>query len=67
LGEITIRPKLKSFAWTRMRVEHTSFPRVLAWASHSCLSEAMRRSKQELVGWARCSSSTRASFCYSRL
>jgi len=50
-----------------MRVEHTSFPRVLAWASHSCLSEAMRRSKQELVGWARCSSSTRASFCYSRL
>jgi len=27
----------------------------------------MRRSKQELSAWARCSSRTRASFCYSRL
>jgi len=50
-----------------MRAEHTGFPRVLARASHSRLSEAMHRSKQDLVAWARCSSSTRASFCYSRL
>jgi len=45
LGETALRPKRKSLAWTRTRAKNTRFPRELAWASHSRLSETMRRSK----------------------
>jgi len=52
----------------REREHSTSgFPRELAWASHSRLSETMRRSKQEPFAWARHSSRTWASLRHSRL
>ena len=74
-------PKRTHLAWARLPFaknagpslgrerEHSTsgFPRQLAWASHSRLSETMRRSKQEPSAWARHSSRTWASLKHSRL
>ena len=53
--------KQKSLAWAMTRVENTGFP------TSSRLSEMVCHSKQGLSAWARCSSRTRVSSCYSCL